>query len=219
MRLQPASMPPTSYLRGCQEREGDRHTLLYSPRRHTNAFGVSHCIFDVRTSLADTPKNNNQGGLNLSQRIQLQFDSIAIICHLNLTVYRQLQNHPLAYGFQQAISAEINALQSMGTWQEVSPEDAIHNNKTPIPTRWLFKYKFDNQGYFTNYRARLCARGDLQKTETDTYAATLAARIFRALVVIVNTFDLETREYDAVSQLIPRRSLVAADFIKDHLSS
>ena len=75
----------------------------------------------------------------------------------------------------------------------------MYNKKTPIPTRWVFKYKFDDQSYFTKYRARLCARGDLQKTETDTYAATLAARIFRALVAIINAFDLETRQYDAVN--------------------
>ena len=48
------------------------------------------------------------------------------------------------------------------------------------------------------HEARLCARGDLRKTQTDTYAATLPARTFRAIMSIVAAFDLETRQYDAV---------------------
>ena len=38
-----------------------------------------------------------------------------------------------------------------------------------------------------------------RKPEEDTYAATLAARIFRALMAITAAFDLETRQYDAVN--------------------
>lgn len=52
------------------------------------------------------------------------------------------------------------------------------------------------------YKARLCARGDLQKTQADTYAATLAARIFRALMGLVNAFDWETRQYDAINAFV-----------------
>ena len=63
----------------------------------------------------------------------------------------------------------------------------------------MSKYKLDDKGYLTKYKARLCARGDLQYTEQDTFAATLAARVFRALLAIVAAFDLETRQYDAVN--------------------
>ena len=54
--------------------------------------------------------------------------------------YKQLRNHPHAEEFKQAISVEINALQSMKTWEEVSPNHAIQHNKTPIPTRWVLKW-------------------------------------------------------------------------------
>ena len=64
---------------------------------------------------------------------------------------------------------------------------------------WVFKYIFDQEGFLVKYKARLCARGDLQTTRQDTYAATLAARIFRALMTIVAVFDLKTRQYDAVN--------------------
>lgn len=39
----------------------------------------------------------------------------------------------------------------------------------------------------------------MQYTEQDTFAATLATRIFRVLMAIVAAFDLEPRQYDAVN--------------------
>lgn len=101
--------------------------------------------------------------------------------------------HPHAKGFMQAACVEIKALQSKHTWDEVSYDEASKVKKIPIPTMWTFKYKFDNEGYLIKYKARLCARGDKQHTEQDTFAATLAARIFRAFMALVAAFDLETR--------------------------
>jgi hypothetical protein len=64
---------------------------------------------------------------------------------------------------------------------------------------WTFLYKFDENGYLSKFKARLVARGDLQYTEEDTYAATLTAQVFRAVTAIAAAFDLETRQYDAVN--------------------
>ena len=63
----------------------------------------------------------------------------------------------------------------------------------------MFKYKFDDQGYLIKYKARLCARGDLQQTARDTYAATLAIKIFRAMIALIAVWDWETRQWDAVN--------------------
>jgi Reverse transcriptase (RNA-dependent DNA polymerase) len=64
---------------------------------------------------------------------------------------------------------------------------------------WVSKYKFDSDGFLVKFKSRLCVRGDLQHTEEDTYAATLAARTFRALMAVSAAFDLEIRQYDAVN--------------------
>ena len=65
---------------------------------------------------------------------------------------------------------------------------------------WVFTYKFDTNGLLDKYKARLCVRGDLQDpTQLDTYATTLAARIFRTLMAIMAAFDLEAHQYDAVN--------------------
>ena len=113
--------------------------------------------------------------------------------------YKEMLRHPHAEGFKQALSIEVETLQAKGTWREVPFSDAKATGKTPIPTTWVFKYKFDDQGYLTKYKARLCARGDLQHTEQDTFAATLAARIFRALMALMAAFDYESRQYDAIN--------------------
>jgi hypothetical protein len=64
---------------------------------------------------------------------------------------------------------------------------------------WVFSYKFDQDGYLLKHKARLVAQGDLQYTEEDTYAATLAAQIFCTIIAIVAAFDLETQQYNAVN--------------------
>lgn len=62
---------------------------------------------------------------------------------------------------------------------------------------WVYKYKFDEQGWLIKFKARLVARRDLQHTKMDTFAATLAVRLFCFLMAITAAFDLETRQYDA----------------------
>ncbi|SLM39797.1 Reverse transcriptase, RNA-dependent DNA polymerase [Lasallia pustulata] len=111
--------------------------------------------------------------------------------------YTEMLRHPHAEGFKQAMAVEITALKSKGIWREVSHNHAVAAGKIPIPTRWVYKNKYDEQRFFVKYKARLCACGDLQKTLQHTFAATLAARIFRALMAIVAAFDLETRQFDA----------------------
>ena len=54
----------------------------------------------------------------------------------------------------------------------------------------------------TKYKARLCVRDDLQKTQQNIYAAILAIGIFRALMTIVAAFDLKTRQYNALNVFI-----------------
>ena len=78
-------------------------------------------------------------------------------------------------------------------------DHALKANKRPISTIWSFKYKFDDKECLIKYRTHLCARGDLQHTEQDTFVATLAARIFRALMALIAAFDFEIRQYDAVN--------------------
>ena len=100
--------------------------------------------------------------------------------------------HKLATGFRQAAKDEIRVLEAKNTWTEVLQAYAKEQNIKTILTRWVFKYKFDQEGFLIKQKARLCARGNLQKTSDNTYAATLASRIFQAMMAITAAFDYET---------------------------
>jgi hypothetical protein len=63
---------------------------------------------------------------------------------------------------------------------------------------WLFSYKFDEDGYLYKHKARLIVRGDPQDDWGDTYAATLAAQVFRFLMAISAAFGLLAYQYDVL---------------------
>ncbi len=75
-------------------------------------------------------------------------------------------------------------------------------NQIRTSLTWVFKYKFDTNDYVKKFKTRLCFREDLQTTQQDTYAATLAAKTFRALMIISAAFDLDIWQYDAVNAFI-----------------
>ena len=90
-------------------------------------------------------------------------------------------------------------LQERGTFRAVRKTSEI---KT-IPLTWVFAYKFDTNGYVTKFKARIFVRGDLQpKSDKDTYAATLAARVFRALMAIAAAHNFEAYQLDAISAFV-----------------
>ena len=110
--------------------------------------------------------------------------------------WQEMLKHPHKDGFLAAADKEYKDLERRGTFKVVKKTQAT---KT-LPVMWVFDYKFDMNGYLAKQKARLCVRGDLQPwTNQDTYAATLAARTFRALMAVTAAFDLEARQLDAVN--------------------
>ena len=55
---------------------------------------------------------------------------------------------------------------------------------------WIYANKFDKDGFFINFKAKLIAKGDLYYLEEETYIATLVA--------LITAFNLKTRQYNAV---------------------
>ena len=112
--------------------------------------------------------------------------------------WKSMLKHPHSRQFIQAANKEFEHLRSRGTFKLT----ARPTGKAVLPLIWVFKYKFDDAGYLIKHKARLCVRGDLQKTEQDTAAATLAIRVFRALMAITASFKLKAKQYDAVNAFI-----------------
>lgn len=113
--------------------------------------------------------------------------------------WKELQSHIYGKEFEDAAKREYQALADRDTFKIVPKTSEIK----AIPLTWVFTYKFDTNGYLTKFKARLCVRGDLQlRTDKETYAATLAARTFRALMAVTAAYDLEAHHLDAVNAFV-----------------
>jgi hypothetical protein len=111
--------------------------------------------------------------------------------------WRQMLRHRFSQEFQIAAQKKFSELKKRNTffWMKKA-------NQSRILLIWVFKYKFDIDDYLKKFKTRLCVIDDLQSTDQNTYATTLAAKTFRALMIISTAFDLKIWQYDAVSAFI-----------------
>jgi hypothetical protein len=105
--------------------------------------------------------------------------------------------HRFSQKFQITAQKEFSELKKRETffWMKKS-------NQSRIFLTWVFKYKFDIDDYLKKFKTRLCVRDDLQSIDQNTYATTLDAKTFRALMIISTAFDLKIWQYDAVNTFI-----------------
>lgn len=115
--------------------------------------------------------------------------------------WKDLAKHPLGKEFVKACEDEIRNLVNRKTWRKIRRELA---KAKPLPLKWVFNYKFDENGMLNKCKARICVRGDLQEHDTlqSTYAATLAARSFRTMMAIAAFFNLEVKQYDVAQAFL-----------------
>ena len=113
------------------------------------------------------------------------------------STWSEMLSQPHKAGFLAAVELEYSDLQEYSTFEAVPEAEA---EDFVIPTHWVFTYKFDDEGFLLKYKARLVVRGDLQpKQDEETYAATLAARIFRFLIALAAYFNLEAKQFDVIN--------------------
>lgn len=103
--------------------------------------------------------------------------------------WKDLEKHLFAQEFRTAATEEFRSCQEKGCFEKTTPATVVHSQILPL--MWVFTYKFDEDGLLYKYKARLVVRGDLQKDWGDTYAATLAARVFRFLMALTAAFGLK----------------------------
>ena len=115
-----------------------------------------------------------------------------------LKSYWKIKSYIYTTEFKATCDKEIKALFNKDMFTYID-ESEVLESPLPLPLMWVLSYKFDEDGYLDRHKARLVARGDLQVDQDDTYAATLAAQTFRAIMAIVAAFDLEIKQYDAVN--------------------
>jgi hypothetical protein len=115
--------------------------------------------------------------------------------------WKQLQQHPMKSFFLDACKVEIDQLSKSDTWTEIPRPPSPYR---PLPLKWVWTYKFDQDGRLIKCKARIVVRGDLQTKDSinSTYAATLAAKSFRAAIAIAAHHDLEIKQYDVVGAFL-----------------
>ena len=96
---------------------------------------------------------------------------------------------------------EIKELENKKIFKKVDIPEGV-TTKDLLSLMWVFKYKSDFDGYITKYKSRLVARGDLQSTEKEIYAAIVVIQTFRAIMAISAAFDLEIRFFDVMNAYI-----------------
>ncbi|KAJ6030953.1 uncharacterized protein N7446_007597 [Penicillium canescens] len=118
--------------------------------------------------------------------------------------WKDVMNHSFQEGFLAAMRKEIDSLTEKATFDTVDrPKD---RGKQILPLRWVFAYKFDQDGYLLKLKARICVRGDLETISSEEKrAATLAARTARMIFALVAAFDLDLRQLDAVTAFLNSR--------------
>jgi hypothetical protein len=113
----------------------------------------------------------------------------------------ELLRHPHREGFTRAAQTEYDALNNKETFQIVAKSGVPPHGVLPLT--WIFDYKFDHNGYLTQYKARICVRGDLQPiSEQETYAATVRMKIFRFILALIAAFDLDTWHADVTNAFL-----------------
>jgi hypothetical protein len=117
--------------------------------------------------------------------------------------WRDLEKHPFRREFKAAAAEEFKSCQEKGCFKTTKVTEANSYGQGQIlPLMWVFTYKFDKDGLLYKYKARLVVRGDLQEDWGDTYAATLAARVFRFLMALAAAFGLKAYQYDVLNAFL-----------------
>jgi hypothetical protein len=108
---------------------------------------------------------------------------------------RKALSSPAHKEWRAAIQAELDNLESKGTWVEC----AVPKDRKPIACKWVLKRKRDANGQITKYKARLVAKGFSQQPGIDfeeTYAPVGRLTTLRTMLAVVATLGLVCRQAD-----------------------
>jgi hypothetical protein len=135
--------------------------------------------------------------LNEAPKIRLHRDQLPAVPKR----WKDLDHHPFGAEFRKASRKEIDGFIQRSCFGRAARASELVDAEI-LPLMWVFTYKFDEDGSLYKFKARLVVRGDLQQDYGDTYAATLAAKIFRCLIALAAAFDLELYQYDVLNAFL-----------------
>ena len=103
-------------------------------------------------------------------------------------------------GWLQAAQKELNSFIQKGVFTEIDPSK-VPKDKTIIPMKWVLTKKFDADGKFKSYKARMVCQGFRQKPgidfdPTDISSSVARLETLRVFIAIAASLNLEIRQAD-----------------------
>eukprot|EP00873_Tetraselmis_striata_P044116 jgi/Tetstr1/464380/TSEL_009173.t1 len=108
---------------------------------------------------------------------------------------KQALSGPFKEQWAQAVESEFNSLEKQGTWVVCElPEE-----RTSIPSKWVFKVKYNADGSIARFKARLVVQGCRQRHGIDyaeTFAPTVKFTTIRVLFAIAVQYGWNIHQVD-----------------------
>lgn len=123
-----------------------------------------------------------------------RFETNVAECEIPVTYGEALRSRE-SEKWREAVDSELESHQENGTWSLV---DRRPRMKT-IDSRWVFKVLKDEKGEIRRFKARLVARGFMQREGvdfTETFAPVVRYDSLRVLLAVVAAKDLELSQFD-----------------------
>ena len=133
-----------------------------------------------------------------------QFDPFALAAKAkspDTFTYKEAMNGPHEPGMKQAAHIEKDTLEDKDTWKKVKREPWMH----VLKSTWVFRIKRFSDGTVRKFKARFCARGDLQVHNVDyfdTWAPVVSWTTVRLLLVLSTLMGLATRQGDYTAAFV-----------------
>ena len=104
---------------------------------------------------------------------------------------------PEKEGWLAAAQKELNSFKQKGVFTEIDPSK-IPRNKTIIPMKWVLTKKYDANGEFKSYKARMVCQGFRQKPGMDYDPDNISSSVarlgtLRVFIAIAASLNLEIR--------------------------
>ena len=135
----------------------------------------------IDDSPPSSPPHNLRDRSTLHAPDRYGFPNVGAVCEPSS--YQEAVNIPV---WQDAMSAELLALQCTGTWEVVPLPHGVN----PITCKWVYKVKTKADGSIERYKARLVARGFQQSYGRDyeeTFAPVAHMTTVRTLIAVAAT--------------------------------
>ena len=121
-----------------------------------------------------------------------------VSAHQTPTTYREALLSKDKRQWTAAISEELKSLRDCSVYRLILIRE-LPRGARPIPCKWVFKIKGDNNGVLTRFKARLVACGYRQRFGRDydrTYSPVAHAASIRLLLVLAATHGYCLRQFD-----------------------